>query len=162
MSRSRRTILAIDPAARGFGFAVLEEPDFLVDWGLRGTRATTQRDILRAVQTLLDEYQPELLVAEDPKTSRRGVRAKKLIHAIAQLAVKSGLPCRQIPGRHTRRQIGLAGARAGHEVVLMLVKRFPELAPILPPKRRVYDSEDARMRLFRAVLLAAACSPQLG
>jgi len=32
-------VLAIDPSTRGFGFAVLEGPSRLIDWGVKETRS---------------------------------------------------------------------------------------------------------------------------
>jgi len=43
----------------------------------------------------------------------------------------------------------------------MLVRQFPFLAAMLPPKRRIWESEDYRMHIFAAVALALATSSQL-
>lgn len=37
--RTLKRVLAIDPNSRGFGFAVLEGPDRLIDWGVVHVRA---------------------------------------------------------------------------------------------------------------------------
>ena len=45
--------MAIEPTSRGFGYAVLEEPASLIDWGvMEGTR-TNNRDTGDRVETLL-------------------------------------------------------------------------------------------------------------
>src|SRR3954447_637719 len=58
------TILAIDPTSRGFAFAVLEAPAFLVDWGERIVPAKSGGLLLK-VDELLSRYEPTLLVIED-------------------------------------------------------------------------------------------------
>lgn len=41
-------VLAIDPSTRGFGFAVLEGPNRLIDWGVKETKVDKKRKILEA------------------------------------------------------------------------------------------------------------------
>jgi hypothetical protein len=36
-------VLAIDPSTRGFGFAILEGPNQLIDWGVKETRADKEQ-----------------------------------------------------------------------------------------------------------------------
>ncbi len=155
-SRRQRTVLALDPAARGFGFVVLEGHDFLVDWSLRGTRAHGSRELLAVVENLIEEYRPDVVVVEDPATSRRGKRARDFIEATHRLATKEGLTCRCLSRRATQRALALSGATTAHAVAVRLVERFPELVLVLPPRRKVYMSEDARMHIFRALALAVA------
>lgn len=42
-------VLAIDPSTRGFGFAVLEAPNRLIDWGVKEARTDKQRRALSKV-----------------------------------------------------------------------------------------------------------------
>ena len=41
-------VLAIDPSTRGFGFAVLEGPNRLIDWGVKETKTEQKRRTLEA------------------------------------------------------------------------------------------------------------------
>ncbi len=83
-------VLAIDPSTRGFGFAVLEGPDRLIDWGVKETQTDKKRRTLKLIDDLIDRYQPHVLVVEDyaGKGSRRCVRVEKLIDDISKLALK--------------------------------------------------------------------------
>src|SRR5262249_46637876 len=83
-------VLAIDPSTRGFGFAVLEGPNRLIDWGVKETKTDKKRRSLKFVAELIDRYQPQMLVVEDytRKGSRRCGRVRELINDISQLAVK--------------------------------------------------------------------------
>ena len=38
-----KRVVAIDPITKGFGFAVLDGPKLLVDWGLRGTKPSSNQ-----------------------------------------------------------------------------------------------------------------------
>ena len=46
-------LLAIDPTSRGFAFAVLEAPAFLVDWGSRSA-TTGSGSLVRKVDALFE------------------------------------------------------------------------------------------------------------
>jgi len=155
------TILAIDPTSRGFAFAVLEAPAFLVDWGERVIPAKTG-GLLRKVDELLTRYQPDLLVIEDvagPGAQRRK-RAQKEIGSIELLALKRGLP----PERISRLAVidAFAPAKSKFEVALRLAETFPALAERLPRKRKAWTTEDARMNIFDALGFAAAAMKRSG
>ena len=62
---AEQRVLAIDPANRGFGYAVLEGPQSLLDWGVTGTRTTTTGDLAQHAETLIDTYEPDMIVVED-------------------------------------------------------------------------------------------------
>jgi hypothetical protein len=156
MQRKRtNTILAIDPTSRGFAFAVLEAPAFLVDWGERIVPAKTG-GLLRKVDELLPRYEPTLLVIEDLAGlgARRRKRASKEIHSIELLAQKRGLSAERIS------RLGVidtfAPGKSKYEVALRLAEIFPALAERLPRKRKAWTTEDARMNIFDALGFAAA------
>jgi hypothetical protein len=149
------TILAIDPTSRGFAFAVLEAPGFLVDWGERIVPAKTG-GLLHKVDELLSRYEPTLLVVEDlaaPGAQRRK-RASTEIRSIELLAFKRGLRAERIS------RLGVidtfAPRKGKFEVALRLAEIFPALAERLPRKRKAWTTEDARMNIFDALGFAAA------
>src|SRR6266481_7687487 len=82
-------VLAIDPSTRGFGFAVLEGPDRLIDWGVKETKANKNAKSLKLIEDLIDRYQPSVIVVEDyaGKGSRRCRRVRELIEDISKLAL---------------------------------------------------------------------------
>jgi hypothetical protein len=149
------TILAIDPTSRGFAFAVLEAPAFLVDWGERIIPAKSG-GLLRKVDELLSRYEPTLLVVEDLAVpgARRRKRASKEISSIELLALKRGLAAERMS------RLGVIDAfapgKSKIEVALRLAETFPALAQRLPRKRRAWTTEDARMNIFDALGFAAA------
>jgi hypothetical protein len=55
-----------------------------------------------------------------------------------------------------RRTVSAAIDATGHDIAVLLAEVFPELRPQLPPKRRLWESEDERMKIFDAVGLAVA------
>ena len=80
-----RRVLAVDPFSRGVGFAVLEGPDRLIDWGLRTTVRADNAKSARVIDKLVDRFRPDVLALEDWEAagSRRCVRVKILLDRIA-------------------------------------------------------------------------------
>lgn len=148
-------VLAIDPGCRGFGYAVLEGPKTLVDWGINGTPEDKTAQTCRKVRRLIKFYSPEILVLEDfaGDGSRRCLRVQLLIGELRRLAASSGV--RTAKFSRADIQTAIVGPRGTkREIALALGHRFPELAPYVPPRRRPWMGEDYRMNAFDAVSLA--------
>lgn len=81
-------VLGIAPSTRGFGFAVLEGEETLVDWGATEVKHEKNAETLAKVERLITHYQPDVLVLPDAlqKKSRRSPRIKSLCQEIATLA----------------------------------------------------------------------------
>jgi Holliday junction resolvasome RuvABC endonuclease subunit len=150
-------ILAIAPSTRGFGFAVLEGQDVLVDWGVKTMQGNKNIQSLKKVEDLIVHYQPGVLVLEDASTkgSRRSSRIRKLGQQIIKLVAGRKLSVKLFSREQVRRVFFADGQGTKHAVAEILAKRFPEeLGTRLPPKRRPWMSEDYRMDIFDAVALA--------
>ncbi len=155
-------VLALDPTHRGFGFAVLEGPDRLVDWGVKTVRGNKQAGCLRKIRELFQLYQPTVVVLEDcaRRGSRRCPRVRRLIKRIHFFAIKNGIKARVVSRARVRK--AFAPASTKHEIAVALAAHFPELAPLLPPPRKPWMSEDCRMNVFDAVALARPSLPTQG
>ena len=55
-------VLAIAPSSRGFGFAVMEGGDTLVDWGVRSVVGDKNADALKKAEAMFALYKPTVLV----------------------------------------------------------------------------------------------------
>jgi hypothetical protein len=156
-----KRVLAIDPITKGFGFAILDGPHCLIEWGLKGTsrwKEPRDRWCLREVARLIDLYQPDRIVIEDcfDSHSRRGPTGRRLIEGILEVAGERGIVARRISRAGLRRAFQSEDARTKYKTALAIAGRFPELAWRLPPIRKPWMSEDARMGIFDAVALALA------
>jgi hypothetical protein len=159
--RDFKRVLGIDPFSRGVGFAVLESPSALVDWGLRSTGRADSVKAARAIETLIDRFQPDILALEDWEAagSRRCGRIEKLLDRIAnqekeRVSVRLISP-HQIHGIGPLPQTGTKNGRA-----CLLADRFPEIAPFLPPFRKPWMAEDDRMSIFDALAFAVVVFPK--
>ena len=91
-------VLAIDPASRGFGFAILEGSQRLIDWGVKETKTDKKRRTLKLIGELIEWYRPGVVVLEDTsaEASRRCSRVDSLIEAIVKVAQKNNVKVRRI------------------------------------------------------------------
>ncbi len=154
--RPEKRVLAVNPTTRGFGFVVLEGSDQLVDWGVAHVRTDKEARTLARVSELLERYRPDVLVLEDsgvPGTRRRE-RVRKLLRELTALAPRRGVRVRRIARREVRRAFSAENAVTKSEIAAAIAKRFPELAPRLPPRRKAWMSEDERMAIFDAAAFA--------
>jgi Holliday junction resolvasome RuvABC endonuclease subunit len=148
-----KRVLAIDPTCQGFGFAIFEGLGVLVDWGRKQARADRDRACLEKATELMVRYQPGVMVVEHAaaKGSRRCPRVRRLIKNLLALARHHHLRTRQISRRTVQRCFSKAGSATKRQIAVGLTERFPELAPHLPPVRKLWMSEDERMGIFDAV-----------
>ncbi len=154
--RDEHRVVAIDPTSRGFGYVVLEGPGFLVDWGTRDMARADSERALSHVAELLRHYRPDGVVVEDVAAAgaRRRHRVQALIDAIGSLAASRGVAVERVSRLQVHRVFARAQATTKHRIAGVIADHFPELAPRLPPLRRAWMSEDARMSIFDAAALA--------
>ncbi len=158
LERIEHRILAVDPTHHGFGYVVFEGRDFLVDWGVRSVSGPKNSCCVQAISHLIEHYEPDVLVLEDgsAKGCWRRRRVRDLLGELVALAALRGVRVRRV----SRAKVGktFAGLGASHKdrIARLIVARFPELAPRLPPERKPWKSEDTRMAIFDAAAFALA------
>ena len=149
-------VLAIDPTTSGFGFVVLEGRERLIDWGVKEVAGEKRSSCLRAIASLMNRYQPDLVAVESPimGKSRRCERVRELIGSIVKLAIERRVRTRAISRAQVREVFIQEGARTKHEIATAITVRLPELAPRLPRFRQPWMPEDGRMAIFDALAIA--------
>ena len=150
--------MAIDPYSRGVGFAVLEGPECLIDWGTRTTGRADNAKAARVIDKLIDRFRPDILALEDwdSEGARRCGRVQRLLDRIAADEGPRVL-VRLITRRETRAIGPLPHTSTKRGRACLLAERFPELQAFLPPVRKPWMPEDDRMAIFDAASFAAAC-----
>ena len=150
-------VLSIAPSTSGFGFAVLEDEETLVDWGVMSVKGDKNAQCLQKTGKLILQYRPDVLALQDywAQGSRRSVRVRELGQRLVNLARDYGITT-SLFSRERIHHAFLADSRGTkHALAEALARRFPEeLGGRLPPKRRPWMSEDSRMSMFEAAALA--------
>lgn len=151
-------ILAIATSSRGFGYAVLEGPDTLLDWGAKEvTGSDKNAGCVKKVKELIVRHTPDVMALEDTasKDSRRAPRIRELTQQLAALAARHNVRLRLLPRTRVMRAFFSDGGGTKHAIAEIIAARFPdELGFRLPPKRKAWKSEDSRMGIFDAMALA--------
>lgn len=148
-------IFAVVPSPSGFGIAVVEGVNSLVDWDVKRVRKNLNHGCMERVGKAVEFFEPHVLVMEDG--ARRSPRVRRLMRRITMFAKKRSIRVVVLSREQVRRTFFLEGFGNKDAVAALLAKRYPEeLGPRLPPKRRAWMSEDHRMAMFSAVALALA------
>ena len=150
-------VLAVYPNTRGFAFVLFEGSLSPIDWGVKEMRGRCKhsRCVARIV-AILDRYQPDILVLQDtsPNGTRWSQRVTNLNAAIANLAANRAIPVYAYSREEVRSAFGELGLPNKHSMAEMIAKHIPAFERYVPPPRKLWMSEDARMGLFDAAALA--------
>lgn len=150
-------VLGIAPSSRGFGFALMEAKNTLVDWGVKSVKGEKNARSLAIIENLLKHYTPNAIALEDTrvKESRRSGRIQVLAEDIVALAKRRNIRVRRFSPKRLRQELLRNEEGTKHAQAEALAARFPEqLGCRVPRKRRAWTSADYRMDMFDAVALA--------
>jgi len=149
-------LLAIDPMYRGFGFALFEKPNSLVDWGITDIRLNINGRSIQRIKQLIEFYRPDRIVLEDirSESSRRCKRVEQFIDKIHILAKENEAKISSYSAKQVQEVFVQFKCHNKHERAKAICEWLPELSSRMPPKRAIWMSEDPRTNLFDAVALA--------
>jgi len=150
-------ILAIAPVTRGFGFAVLEGRDTLVNWGVKTVTGNKNARSLAKMEELITHYQPRVLVLEDAsaKGSLRHPRIQRLVQQIIKIAADKKVNIKLFSRDQVMKILVRDGRGTKHALAEIVAGQFTEqLGSKLPPKRKAWMREHYQMGIFDAVALA--------
>lgn len=155
-------ILALDLHPQRYGYAVLEVPANLLDWGVRRRyrkRRPSSNSIYTCLQSLLGIWRPSFVLIKKP-SKHRTARTEKRLAGLIDTVRRSRIPTRSLTDHDVRSVFGSGSSITKYAMASMLVRQFPFLASTLPPPRKIFRSEDYRMSMFAAIALALAASSQ--
>src|SRR5437899_12906757 len=95
-SLQNQRVLAVDPYDQGLGFAVLEGPEELIDWGLKHAENRSGVRYTEFLAKLIRRYEPDILITEDGarQGSSRRSRSRGTLKRVVQLAKRYRLRVR--------------------------------------------------------------------
>jgi hypothetical protein len=145
--------------SRGYAFVLFEGMLAPVDWGIVEVRGKDRRPrSMQKAGAFLARYLPDALVLQD--MSRTGThrthRIRRLNDDIAEVAERHCIPVLTYSRTEVRRCFDHLGAVTKAQIAGEIVRRIPAFERFLPPPRKPWMNEDARMGLFDAAALAVA------
>ena len=158
MTKEKEVVLALFPNSLGFGYAVMESPLDVIEAQMIviRPRPVCNSKTLTRMKALIDYYQPDVLIIEDPlgTGSRKYPRIQKLLGDISAHGEEHKLEV----FRYTREQIRFVfsnfNARSKHEIASIIATNIPMMKAKLMEKRKAWESEAYHMGAFDAVALA--------
>ena len=149
--------LAVYFSTRGASFVLFEGTLTPYDWGIFELRGPTKEaNCQRKVTELLDRYEIDALVLQNtgPEGTPRASRLTALNAGVEAAAQHHGIPV----FKYSRADVYAAFASAGFSnkqtLAEVIAKHIPAFEQHVPPPRKPWKSEDARMGLFDAAALA--------
>ena len=160
-AESKNQILALEIRPRVTGFAVFDEQCHLLDWGRRihrVKRGELQRVVAKKIAALLNDQQPSMIVVRmrNLQSSPAREKIRVILRVTRREAKKHSITVQMIPPSVIKQFFASRHCNSKHERSTLIARWYPELAWKLPPKRKVWKSEDHRMAIFDAVASALA------
>jgi hypothetical protein len=154
--RKYAVVLSVYLNTRGFAFVLFEGPLAPFDWGVKEMRGRGKHSrCLAKVEAIFGRYQPDILVLQDTSLSGT-IRAPRINHlnaAIATLAEGYGMPVYSYSREVVLNPFNRLGAANKQSIAEAIGKHLPVFERYIPPPRKPWMSEDARMGLFDAAAL---------
>jgi hypothetical protein len=148
-------VLAIHLQSRGFAFVLFEGWPALVDWGVYDARgADKNARCLHRINSLLESHTPDVFLQDMSKSgTRRSRRIRDLNRDAAELAEQRGILVRMFSRAQVVEYFEELGAEQKQGIAERIARKLPALSLFMPPARRPWMSEDARMGIFDAAAL---------
>jgi hypothetical protein len=154
--RRYELVLAVYLNSRGFAFVAFEGSLSPYDWGVKDIRGEHQNArCLARIDLLLDRFQPIALVVQDMSVNgtRRGERIRALNTEIGDHAQAREIPLYAYSREDVRSAFEHLSVTNKYELAEAIAKHIPAFERYMPPPRKLWMSEDARMGLFDATAL---------
>jgi hypothetical protein len=156
-SRWLPVVIGFFPTSRGFGWTAFTGPLSLVDLGVFTVRQGQNKNAacLAHLAKILDRLRPETFVIEafDAQHTRRSDRIRRLCLQIVSEVADRGIELAVFSRGDVQATFATVGARTRDDIAEAVARAIPNLRPLLPPRRKVYASEDKRLGLFNAAAL---------
>lgn len=154
--RPKKLVLAVYPFSRGLAFTLFEAPLSPIDWGVKDVRnGEKNARSLQITKELIERLQPDVLVLQSCSGphGRRAERIRRLQRLIEGYAKGQAIEVHTYTKKHIRECFKSVGAATRYEIAQAIAKQVHALSHRLPPMRKLWMSEDARMGLFDAASL---------
>lgn len=148
-------IVAVVPSARGVAHVVFEGPFSPISWGATDIRgAQRRRHTVAHIARLFGQFQPAVLVLQDMDVAgNRPAAVRRVNEGVAAFAEMQGVEVVRFTGEAVRESFAGEGARTRQQIAEAIGRRIPMLARLVPPPRKLWQTESRRMGLFDAAAL---------
>lgn len=146
----KNIIFSIYPCAKGFGYAVMQEPNNLIDFGVANVNPISNDKIIKRIAKMIEFYHPTVLLI--PR-GYNGKRVMALLSLIITLSSYYRIPLFQYTRQQIQHVFEQFHAKSKYDIAVQLVSVFPQLHSWLPRKRGTADPESYTAVIFDAMSL---------
>lgn len=153
-----QVVLAVHPTARGMGWVIAISPLTFIDWGIIRAKGDKNATCLRRITELIETFSPAVIVIRHASGASRArvKRIQRLVTTVVQLARTRNIEIQMLAEKQVRSHFERFGAKTREEIAQFLASNIDALSSRIPPKRKPWMSEDARLGLFDAAAIAIA------
>lgn len=152
---TRSVLLALYPNMSGLGYALFEGDLRAVDWGIKTARQRKHETTVNNARALLHAFSPAHIILPARTLVVEGSRRlQKVSLDIAGISHPFGSHVHWYSRADIKACFSRYGAESKDAIVSVIARLLPEFEQHVPPKRRIWMSEDYRMGVFDAVALA--------
>lgn len=152
-------MLCLDVRSSRCGFAVFDDPDRLIDFGITsyaGQQGRLGSMVRKVFHRLVHLHSPSLVVFRLPPRhgDKRNDRSKMAVKILRTEAGRQSIPMRFLGRDRIKRFFKAHGLSNKKLIASYLARRFPNLESRVPSSRKKWQPEKQGMCLFDAVSAA--------
>ncbi len=155
-AKKTNRVLSVYPNQWGVGFAVFDEIDLLVDYGVAYVQPVDNTQTLTRIKKLIAQYTPDVILTRAYTNDQKnmGLRIRKLVKMIARLAESKKLTFQQVFRTEVQKHFCTGDYCSKYDISQKLIERYPSLAPYEFPVRKRWKAEHHYVGIFDAVAMA--------
>ena len=152
----QQPLLAICPNTRGFGYALMQDPQTIISYGVVSVTPLCNRRLIKRAKRILDIYEPSLIILEnvDDIHSRKGRRTRRFMSRLRALFHKLDITIHSHSREHIKDVFRQFGVTTKFGIAKRLSEWFEELEIDMPAYRKPWQAEQYTMGMFDALSLA--------
>jgi hypothetical protein len=153
-----KLVLALYLQTRGFAFVLFQGWKMPIDWAVHDIRGLDKNArCLKRIAALLELHSPDIVVLQETSEdgTRRAMRIRNLNRNVADLIECHGIAVRTYARSEVRQCFAeFYGATNKKMIAETIANQIPDFSLYVPPPRKPWMSEHARMGIFEAAALA--------
>jgi len=158
----QKTVIAISPYTDGFGYAVFDSPQNLLDWGVTKLNCYKLNRALNRFDMLLSRYRPNAVTIQTPNDQAKYKSlANRITHSLSKQCAVNTIPFLRLTRPDITNLFVQFDAKTKEQIATKLVEFLPELKIYKPEHRGIWEREHTNMKIFDAVSLALTFYDQL-
>ncbi len=156
METMNKITLILYPNVFGIGYVICENPQNILDFGLKKVRPLTMKKYIEKIKWLYEFSKPDVVILRDYKGDDFKVskRTQRVLDTLQELAMNMNLEVFSYSRTQIKEVFSTFGASSKYEIAKQLASWYPQLKSRMPVYRKSYMAESYHMAIFDAFSLA--------